>query len=115
MKAAVLRELNTPLEIEEVDIDTPGPWYRLPRPKDEIRKICALKLSNDECFYRVADKALQLHGALGVMRDTEINKLYQIARNLRIPGGTDEIQRTTIAETLGLRFDRSKSAPAKSD
>ncbi len=49
------------------------------------------------------------------MRDTEINKLYQIARNLRIPGGTDEIQRTTIAETLGLRFDRSKSAPAKTD
>jgi len=38
--------------------------------------------------------------------------LFQIARNLRIPGGTDEVQRTTIAETLGLRFDASKSAPA---
>jgi len=31
--------------------------------------------------------------------------LFQIARNLRIPGGTDEVQRTTIAETLGLRFN----------
>ena len=94
-------------------IDTPGPWYRLPRPRDEIRKICALKVSNDESFYRVADRALQIHGGLGVMRDTDINKLFQIARNLRIPGGTDEVQRTTIAETLGLRFDRSKSEPAK--
>ena len=93
-------------------IDTPGPWYRLPRPKDEIRKICALKVSNDESFYRVADRALQIHGGLGVMRNTEINKLFQIARNLRIPGGTDEVQRTTIAETLGLRFEASKSAPA---
>ncbi len=92
-------------------IDTPGPWYRLPRPKDEIRKICALKVSNDESFYRVADRALQIHGGLGVMRNTEINKLFQIARNLRIPGGTDEVQRTTIAETLGLRFGDSKSAP----
>ena len=92
-------------------IDTPGPWYRLPRPKDEIRKICALKVSNDESFYRVADRALQIHGGLGVMRDTEINKLFQIARNLRIPGGTDEVQRTTIAETLGLRFEASKSTP----
>jgi acyl-CoA dehydrogenase len=92
-------------------IDTPGPWYRMPRPKDEIRKICALKLSNDESFYRVADRALQVHGGYGVMRNTEINKLFQIARNLRIPGGTDEVQRTTIAETLGLRFDASKSAP----
>jgi alkylation response protein AidB-like acyl-CoA dehydrogenase len=95
-------------------IDTPGPWYALPRPKDEIRKICALKVSNDESFYRVADRALQIHGGLGVMRDTDINKLFQIARNLRIPGGTDEVQRTTIAETLGLRFDRSKSEPSKS-
>lgn len=94
-------------------IDTPGPWYRLPRPKDEIRKICALKVSNDESFYQVADRALQIHGGLGVMRDTDINKLFQIARNLRIPGGTDEVQRTTIAETLGLRFDTSKSAPSK--
>lgn len=94
-------------------IDDPGPWYRLPRPKDEIRKICALKLSNDESFYRVADHALQIHGGLGVMRNTEVNKLFQIARNLRIPGGADEIQRTTIAETLGLRFETSKSAPTK--
>lgn len=45
------------------------------------------------------------------MRNNPINKLFQIARNLRIPGGTDEVQRTTIAETLGLRFDASKSAP----
>ena len=95
-------------------IDHPGPWYALPRPKDEIRRICALKVSNDESFYRVADRALQIHGGYGVMRNNPINKLFQIARNLRIPGGTDEVQRTTIAETLGLRFDASKSAPVKS-
>jgi len=90
-------------------IDTPGPWYAIPRPADEIRRICALKVANDESFYRVADQALQIHGGAGVMRDTDINKLFQIARNLRIPGGADEVQRTTIAETLGLRFDTSKS------
>ncbi len=96
-------------------IDTPGPWYALPRPKDEIRRICALKLSNDESFYRVADRALQLHGGFGVLRNNPVNKLFQIARNLRIPGGTDEVQRTTIAETLGLRFEASKSAPASAE
>ncbi len=90
-------------------IDSPGPWYALPRPKHEIRRISALKLSNDESFYRVADKALQIHGGFGVLRNNPINKLFQIARNLRIPGGTDEVQRTTIAETLGLKFDASKS------
>ena len=91
-------------------IDTPGPWYALPRPKDEVRKICALKVSNDESFHRVADRALQVFGGAGVMRNSDINKLFQIARNFRIPGGTDEVQRTTIAETLGLRFEPSKSA-----
>ena len=95
-------------------IDTPGPWYRIPRPADEIRRICALKVSNDESFYRVADRALQVHGGLGVMRDTSVNKLFQIARNLRIPGGTDEVQRTTIAESLGLRFDASKTSSTSS-
>ncbi len=95
-------------------IEDPGPWYRMPRPAEEIRKICALKLSNDESFYRVADRALQIHGGAGVLRDTSVNKLFQIARNLRIPGGTDEVQRSTIAESLGLRLGRSSSAPTTS-
>jgi len=86
------------------DIDTPGPWYKVPRPRDEIRKISAVKLVNDEAFCRIADRALQVHGGAGVMRDTDLNKLYQIARNLKIPGGSDEVMRNTIAETLGLRF-----------
>ena len=69
----------------------------------DIRNIAMIKLANDESFYRVADRALQLHGGAGVMKDSALNKLFLLARNLRIPGGTDEVQRTTIAGTLGLR------------
>ena len=29
-------------------------------------------------------------------------KIALIARNLRVPGGSDEVQRATIARTLGL-------------
>ena len=86
------------------EIDDPGPWWKPPRSADEIRKICLIKLANDEAFYRVADRALQIHGGAGVLKNTDVNQLFLIARNLRIPGGTDEVQRTTIAETLGLRF-----------
>jgi acyl-CoA dehydrogenase len=85
-------------------MDNPGPWWKMPRSKEEIREVCTMKLVNDEAFYRTADKALQIYGGLGVMKNTDVNKLFQIARNLRIPGGSDEVQRTTIAETLGLRF-----------
>jgi acyl-CoA dehydrogenase len=80
----------------------PGPWWRSPRPKDEVRKICALKLQNDEAFHRIADRAVQIHGGAGMMKDNPVNKLFLIARNLRVPGGSDEVQRTTIAQTLGL-------------
>ena len=90
------------------DLDDPGPWWKMPRPPEEIRRVCMVKLANDESFYRVADRALQLHGGAGVMKNSPVNKLFLIARNLRIPGGTDEVQRTTIAETLGLRFKEPK-------
>ena len=38
------------------------------------------------------------------MMNTDINRLLQIARNLRISDGSDEVQRATIAEAIGLRF-----------
>jgi acyl-CoA dehydrogenase len=50
----------------------------------------------------VADRAVQLHGAHGLMKESGIEKIFRIARNLRIPGGTDEIQRVNIAKVLGL-------------
>ncbi|MDH3190084.1 MAG: acyl-CoA dehydrogenase [Acidimicrobiia bacterium] len=85
-------------------MDNPGPWWTMPRPPEEIREICTMKLVNDEAFYRIADRALQIHGGAGVLKNTDVNKLFQIARNLRIPGGSDEVQRTSIAESFGLKF-----------
>ncbi len=84
------------------DIEKFGPFWNTKRPPEQIRLFALMKIANDEAFYRIADRALQLHGAAGIMKDTVVNKLFQIARNLRIPGGTDESQRNTIAETLGL-------------
>ena len=67
-----------------------------------IKTVCALKVFCDEALYRVADRAVQLHGAHGLMKESGIEKIFRIARNLRIPGGTDEIQRVNIAKALGL-------------
>ena len=85
------------------ELDDPGPWWEARSPED-IRRVCLVKLSNDEAFYRIADRAVQIHGGAGMMKASPVNKLFLIARNLRVPGGSDEIQRTTIAETLGLKF-----------
>lgn len=84
-------------------LDDPGPWWKA-MSKEDIRQVCLVKLGNDEAFYRTADRAVQVFGGAGMMRDNPVNKLFLIARNLRVPGGADEVQRTTIAETLGLKF-----------
>ena len=67
-----------------------------------VQAVCALKVFCDEALYRVADRAVQLHGAYGLSKESGIEKIFRIARNLRIPGGTDEIQRVNIAKALGL-------------
>ena len=36
------------------------------------------------------------------MKDSGIENIFRIARNLRIPSGADKIQRVNIAKALGL-------------
>ena len=58
---------------------------------------------------RIAQQVLTspIPAGAGIMRNSEINTLFQIAHNLRIPGGTHEVQRSTIAETLGCGCSHS--------
>jgi acyl-CoA dehydrogenase len=79
-----------------------GDLWQLKVDPGLIQVVCALKVFCDEALYRVADRAVQLHGAHGLMKESGIEKIFRIARNLRIPGGTDEIQRVNIAKALGL-------------
>jgi alkylation response protein AidB-like acyl-CoA dehydrogenase len=53
-------------------------------------------------LYRLADRAVQIHGGMGVMKELAIERIFRFARMLRIVEGTDEIQKETIAKSLGL-------------
>lgn len=57
--------------------------------------IC--KLAASEALCRIADKAVQIHGGMGYMRDYPIERLYRDARVTRIFEGTNEIQHFVIA------------------
>jgi acyl-CoA dehydrogenase len=41
-------------------------------------------------------------GGYGLMRAGGIERVFRVARNLSIPAGTTEVQKRTIAKTLGL-------------
>jgi acyl-CoA dehydrogenase len=58
------------------------------------------KLYATEMAHRVVDRAVQIHGGLGVVRGSAIERLYREARAPRIYEGTSEIQRLIIARQL---------------
>ncbi len=62
-------------------------------------------VASENCF-SVVDKAVQIHGGAGFMRESEIERLYRDARVLRIFEGTSQIQLMTIAGVLASTYDR---------
>lgn len=60
--------------------------------------IC--KLMASEILDRTVDKAVQIYGGLGYMRECPVERLYRDARITRIFEGTSEIQRLLIARSV---------------
>jgi len=66
-----------------------------------VRKEAAMcKLFCSEMLGRVCDAALQIHGGMGYMKESPIERMYRDARVTRIYEGTSEIQKLIIAREL---------------
>ncbi len=60
------------------------------------------KLYCSEIAKEIADEALQIHGAYGLVNDNKIERFYRDQRILQIGEGTSEILRLLISRYLGL-------------
>ncbi len=58
------------------------------------------KLYASEMVNRVCYKAVQIHGAVGYSRETDVERMYRDARVVTIYEGTSEVQRMIIARDL---------------
>ena len=79
--------------------------YRAAWTKDQgaerlTRESAVAKLFATEAAQRIVDRAVQLHGGLGVERGTVVERLYRDVRAPRIYEGTSEIQKLVIARAL---------------
>jgi acyl-CoA dehydrogenase len=69
-----------------------------------VKEISMVKGYAMEMAQRVCDRAIQIHGAMGLSNEMGLEEAFRIARTWRIPDGTGEMQRRTIARQL-LRGD----------
>ena len=67
---------------------------------DARTDISAIKVFVPAAFQRVVDRAIQVHGALGVSGDTPLAGMYMGARTLRLADGPDEVHRIVIAKNI---------------
>ena len=64
-----------------------------------------VKLFASEALGRVVDKALQVHGGMGYMKEFPIERFYRDSRLTRLYEGTNEIQRMVIAGRLLKEYE----------
>jgi len=69
--------------------------------RGDIHKMTAAALFHSaEAATFIADEAVQIHGGMGYMRETEINRLYRCTKILEIAAGTQEVRKMIIAGEL---------------
>jgi acyl-CoA dehydrogenase len=80
------------------------------------QEVAMTKTFVSEAFGRIADRAVQIHGAAGIALDLPIGRIYQDARAARIYDGASEVHRMTIArECLKLAMAGESTKAATGD
>jgi len=70
------------------------------------------KLFCTEMVGRAVDRAVQVHGGLGYLRSTPVERFYRDARLFRLYEGTSEVQRVIIGGALLREAGMKKDPPA---
>ncbi len=87
-------------EIDAADWLTLAAAWRLDQGLSANREIASAKVYASEMLARVTDRAIQVHGGMGLMDDLPLERFWRDARVERIWDGTSEIQRHIIARDL---------------
>jgi acyl-CoA dehydrogenase len=75
-------------------------WTRDVLGRRTTREAAMAKMTATESAQRVIDRALQMHGGLGVRTGSVVERLYREIRALRIYEGATEVQQLIIGRAV---------------
>lgn len=76
-----------------------GAW-KIDSGQRASHEAAMVKVYCSEMLGRVVDRAVQVHGGMGYMKEFDIERMYRDARITRIYEGTSEVQRMIIAQDV---------------
>ncbi|HVK67908.1 MAG TPA: acyl-CoA dehydrogenase family protein, partial [Polyangium sp.] len=96
---AYLAEMATELDAARLLVARAA--HRRDTTGERVTSLAAMgKMYATEAAQHIIDKAVQLHGGIGVLEGSVVERLYREIRPLRIYEGTTEIQKLVIAKAL---------------
>ena len=75
--------------------------------------VSGIKFYVANAFLRVLDRAIQVHGALGVTDDTILSAMYRHERGARIWDGADEVHKQNLAASILKKYGLDVKAKAR--
>ena len=70
---------------------------KLDAGEEAREEIGLIKVVGARMLHNVIDRAIQVHGALGLTDDTPLSRMYRHAREARIYDGPDEVHIQSVA------------------
>lgn len=80
---------------------------KLERGERALAETSMVKQHCTDAANRVFDRCIQVHGGMGLTNEMRLEEGYRFTRSMRIPDGTSEIQKRTVARDMlanGVNF-----------
>ena len=73
--------------------------------KEAKNLIAMIKIQVPQMCYDVVDRAIQIHGGMGVSQDTPLAGFYAMARCIRLADGPDEVHMFQLGRNLAKQHE----------
>ncbi|SFJ16363.1 Acyl-CoA dehydrogenase [Thermoflavimicrobium dichotomicum] len=93
-------------EIEAARLMTLYTAWKMDQGDEARKEISMIKFFGAKILHDVIDRAIQVHGALGITADTPLEGFYREARSARIYDGADEVHRMVVAKQVLKAFQK---------